>query len=153
RVLQHPRHLRGAGQAVTEPRSREYTTDLQAVLGVGGARQHRLWRAGLMSRNVLPPLVVLVLTVIGPTTATPVGAATFTVASTADDPDMNPGDGVCATASSECTLRAAIDEANALAGSDIVNLPNGTYSLGSALNVTDSLTINGAGAGSVIDGG
>lgn len=38
--------------------------------------------------------------------------ATFTVDTTADGPDANPGDGVCATAGAVCTLRAAIEEAN-----------------------------------------
>ncbi|MGN6184328.1 MAG: CSLREA domain-containing protein, partial [Thermoanaerobaculia bacterium] len=47
-------------------------------------------------------------------------AATFTVNSTADAPDANAGDSVCATSGSVCTLRAAIQEANALAGTDSI---------------------------------
>jgi CSLREA domain-containing protein len=39
----------------------------------------------------------------------------LTVDSTADTPDANPGDGFCADATGACTLRAAIQEANALA--------------------------------------
>ena len=38
---------------------------------------------------------------------------TFTVTSTADAPDASPGNGTCATAAAACTLRAAIEEANA----------------------------------------
>ena len=52
-------------------------------------------------------------------------ATTFTVTSTTDDvdsPDNNPGDGVCASdnVGNPCTLRAAIEEANALAGADTI---------------------------------
>ena len=41
-------------------------------------------------------------------------AATITVTSTIDAVDTNPGDGVCADGTGNCTLRAAIMEANAL---------------------------------------
>lgn len=52
-------------------------------------------------------------------------AATFTVNSTADDPDASPGNGVCQTSGGVCTLRAAIQEANALAGPHTIqfNIP------------------------------
>jgi CSLREA domain-containing protein len=40
--------------------------------------------------------------------------ATFTVNTTADTPDANPGDGVCVDASDKCSLRGAVMEANAL---------------------------------------
>src|SRR5437867_1778102 len=53
----------------------------------------------------------------------------FTVNSSADESDDVPGDGVCLTANGECTLRAAIQETNALAGADTVNVPSGTYPL------------------------
>ncbi|HSN17752.1 MAG TPA: choice-of-anchor Q domain-containing protein [Gammaproteobacteria bacterium] len=49
-------------------------------------------------------------------------AATFTVNSTADTVDANPGDGTCADSTGACTLRAAVMEANALAGADTINL-------------------------------
>jgi hypothetical protein len=38
-------------------------------------------------------------------------------------------DGVCATASGACSLRAAIMEANALPGADTIIVPAGTYVL------------------------
>ena len=41
---------------------------------------------------------------------------TFTVDSTADAPDANAGNGVCAAATGACTLRAAIQESNASTG-------------------------------------
>src|SRR5829696_7543552 len=50
----------------------------------------------------------------------PLRAATFTVDNTGDGADHAPGDGVCATASGDCSLRAAIREANATAGADTI---------------------------------
>ena len=91
----------------------------------------------------------------------PAHAVGFTVDSTADVVDASPGDGVCATAGGACTLRAAIMEANALAGADIITLPAGTYTLtisgagdsGGDLDITADLTITGAGqATTVVDG-
>jgi CSLREA domain-containing protein len=91
-------------------------------------------------------------------------AATFTVNSTADAVDANPGDGVCVTAAGKCTLRAAIMESNALPGDDTITLPTGTYTLtipGTGedaaatgdLDITGNLTINGADAATtIIDG-
>ena len=59
--------------------------------------------------------------------------ATFTVNSTADQVDATPGDGRCSIGRTRvitCTLRAAIMEANALAGvSHTIVLPAGTYTL------------------------
>jgi len=52
---------------------------------------------------------------------------TFTVNSNADDADANVGDGICATASGVCTLRAALQEANAnTTGSTTINFGLGT---------------------------
>lgn len=48
----------------------------------------------------------------------------FVVNSTADVVDATPGDGICATAGSVCTLRAAVQEANALAGAQTITLPD-----------------------------
>ena len=56
-------------------------------------------------------------------------AATFTVDSFPDQIDANPGDGVCATGLGTCTLRAAIQEANALPGRDTLELLSGVYEL------------------------
>jgi hypothetical protein len=84
---------------------------------------------------------------------------TLDVNNTADVRDVNPGNGVCETAFQNgiCTLRAAIMEANASLGSDVVNLQPGiTYYLSRPgvddtaengdLDITDPVTINGAGA-------
>ncbi len=122
-------------------------------------------RHNLCSRRLGGVLSVLLL--IGLTLgAAPLAwaGATFTVDSTADAVDANPGDGVCATAAGECTLRAAIQETNALAGADTVWLPAGTYTLtipgaredqaaAGDLDLRDSLTIIGSGARTtVVDG-
>jgi len=55
----------------------------------------------------------------------------FTVTSMLDLPDDAPGDGVCATATGVCTLRAAIMEANAMGGPEghRIILPAGLYQL------------------------
>jgi CSLREA domain-containing protein len=89
--------------------------------------------------------------------------AIITVDDNSDSVDFDPGDGSCSTSSvpGPCTLRAAIQEANARPGGDIIELPAGTYTLSIAgavenlaatgdLDITDSLTINGAGASSTI---
>ncbi len=91
--------------------------------------------------------------------------APFTVNSTVDRVDQVIGDGACDTGFTvgpdpECTLRAAIQEANASAVDEIV-VPAGTYTLtilGTGddnaekgdLDILDSLTITGAGAATTI---
>jgi CSLREA domain-containing protein len=91
--------------------------------------------------------------------------AQFAVDSTADAVDSRAGDGVCRTVAGTCTLRAAIQESNALPGADEIQVPSGTYELGirpqnqndvtsGDLDITDSVTITGAGAGSTfVDAG
>lgn len=60
-----------------------------------------------------------------------VQASTFTVGSLNDIVDSTPGDGICrSTAKDGCTLRAAIMEANAYAGTDTIRISSaGTYAL------------------------
>ncbi|MBL8056888.1 MAG: CSLREA domain-containing protein, partial [Anaerolineales bacterium] len=65
--------------------------------------------------------LLALLLAAGAALARPAAAASFTVDSTLDAVDAAPGDGVCATAGAVCTLRAAIQEANALAGSDLID--------------------------------
>lgn len=91
-------------------------------------------------------------------------AATFTVNTTDDTVDANPGDGIAANASGYCSLRAAIMEANALAGMDTIVLPGGIFTLtiegtqedeclSGDLDIKSSMEIQGAGWNlSVIDG-
>ncbi len=69
--------------------------------------------------------------------------AQFTVDTTSDGSDQVPGDGVCATTGNNCSLRAAIEESNALSGPDIIILGQGNYLLDGNLDITDDTTING----------
>jgi len=92
--------------------------------------------------------------------AQPLAAATFVVDTTTDSIDAAPGDGACADSGSNCTLRAAIMEANALTGADEITLPAGVYTITIAgpnedacvtgdFDISDTsgrLTITGAGA-------
>ncbi len=94
----------------------------------------------------------------------PVYAATFIVDNATDTVDVTLGDGICADSSGNCSLRAAIQESNALAGADIITLPAGTFNLALTgtgeelaatgdLDINGSLTISGAGTKlSFIDG-
>jgi hypothetical protein len=78
----------------------------------------------------------------------PTGAANFTVNSLGNQPDVLPGNGVCATPVATCTLRAAIQEANALGGADTIGFSlTGVISLTGPLpDIEGPLTINGPGA-------
>jgi len=79
--------------------------------------------------------------------------------------DINPGDGLCVTSNGSCTLRAAIQESNALDGADTILLGAKTYRLSipgrnenasstGDLDITDDLIIEGLGArNTFIDGG
>ena len=91
-------------------------------------------------------------------------ADTYPVNDPSDLPDAAVGNGVCATATGTCTLRAAIQEANAHAGPDTVSVPAGTFLLTRTgtfesnaatgdLDLRDTITIAGAGRDlTVVDG-
>ncbi len=102
-------------------------------------------------------------------TPTPVASETphpgrFRTTHRGDLPDANVGDGICAATNGMCTLRAAIQETNALRGPDIVEVTQGIYSLtvaGTAvdddgvgdLDITDALELVGDGSATTsIDG-
>ena len=84
-------------------------------------------------------------------------ATTFTVNSTADAPDAFTTSNTCDTdvftSGDQCTLRAAIQQANATAGADTINfaIPGtgvetiavGATGLGTLPTITDPVTING----------
>src|SRR5262245_35592527 len=76
----------------------------------------------------ISPLLVLV---IGLRTfaASPAHAATYTVDDTADGVDDNLADVLCHTDAGHCSLRAAIQNANKDAASDVVDVPPGVYIL------------------------
>lgn len=102
-----------------------------------------------------------------PVRANTITAQTFIVNEQSDIPDINPGDGVCdalGVSGEQCTLRAAIQEANAQSTHDGILVPSGTYTLNYTgasedqaqtgdLDITESVVINGAGQSSTtIDG-
>ncbi len=83
-------------------------------------------------------------------------ASSFLVNSTADTPDANPGDGIAADAGGTTTLRAAIQEANAIGGAALIRLDlqsNYTLTMAGAgedlcatgdLDITANITLDGA---------
>lgn len=92
-------------------------------------------------------------------------AATFTVNARVDSVDASPADGGCdadtGRAGDQCTLRAAIQQANASPGPDVVMLPAGTYKIrlrgakengavAGDLDLADEITISGAGPATTI---
>lgn len=101
----------------------------------------------LLTTKLRTTLVVICAIVATALIADGALAAGFTVNSTADTSDNVPGDGLCDDGSGQCTLRAAIEEANALAGTDVITLPAGTYTLAlGELNITSDIVIQGADA-------
>jgi predicted outer membrane repeat protein len=105
--------------------------------------------------------LVFIALVVSPLVSPAVAGSqlTFTVTANTDVVDATPGDGVCETETGNgmCTLRAAIMEANAHVGADTIILPAAEYNLtlpgadedlsaSGDLDITDSLTITGAGS-------
>jgi CSLREA domain-containing protein len=125
-------------------------------------------RSLILLAILLPLLVLASLMHTLRTQASPTAPnATFTVNSTLDATDANPGDGVCETGSGNgiCTLRAAVQEANNRPGADTITLPamtlyltiTGNYDDDVAawgdFDITDDLTINGLDTlTSIVDG-
>src|SRR5262245_61476550 len=93
----------------------------------------------------------LAIGILGLVSGSTAAAATFAVNTIAAGADGSPGDGVCETArgSRVCTLRAAIEEANALPGADWIAVPAGTY-VESGLTITGDLTLAAVAPGSVV---
>lgn len=96
-------------------------------------------------------------------TAAPLAAVVLTVDAEVDAVDAEPGDGRCATAAGRCSLRAAVQEANALRGGDEIALPAGRFPLALAgspedraangdLDLAGPLLIHGIPGQTVIDG-
>ncbi|HEV7646298.1 MAG TPA: VCBS repeat-containing protein [Pyrinomonadaceae bacterium] len=87
-------------------------------------------------------------------------AVTFVVNTASDTQDANPGDGICSDGSN-CSMRAAITEANALAGADIITVgpvvynqtlvaANEDLNAGGDWDITSQITINGVSEASTI---
>jgi len=87
--------------------------------------------------------------------AAPTSAVTFVVNSTAEGHDAIVGDGKCETVPGNgvCTLRAALDEANATTGA-LIQIPALTITLAyGELQIEKPMTITGAGAGKTVISG
>ncbi|HWH27855.1 MAG TPA: right-handed parallel beta-helix repeat-containing protein, partial [Mycobacteriales bacterium] len=80
-------------------------------------------------RAAVAAAAVLVAGGLAVTVASPASAATFTVDSGADAVDADPGDGTCETAAGECTLRAAVQQAQASGGPDTIVFADGVTSV------------------------
>lgn len=95
-------------------------------------------------------LIAILGVVAGCLTVANASAAEFNVNSTAQLADAAPGNGACSTAEGTCTLRAALEEANALIGPDVVNVPPGTYPVTTwAPTISQSLVLRGTGGSRV----
>ena len=140
-----------AGKLVTKP----YT----AGIPVAGIPSH----VNIDARN---GMLMLHQSQVGISAMMPLPDPTFVVNTTNDTIDINPGDGICADAAGQCSLRAAVMEANAnMNGADPTNpantqdtilLPAGTFRLTippgptfdastGHLDINDSVNIVGAG--------
>ena len=108
-----------------------------------------MWIKKVFYGNIVLWITVLSLLAVFPGAAE---SATLVVNTTIDAGDATPGDGSCVTSGGPCSLRAAIEEANALAGDDTISRPAGTYtlSLGAELTISSNLTLTGAGAATTI---
>jgi CSLREA domain-containing protein len=117
----------------------------------------RLGRATAVA-IVLTAIITLVFGLLNTRSA---HAAVFTVNSGADTVDASIGDGVCATATGNCTLRAAVQEANATTGVDAITFSANSVTLSSNggsedaaatgdLDITQDATIDGGSGGVTI---
>ncbi|HEV7646301.1 MAG TPA: choice-of-anchor Q domain-containing protein [Pyrinomonadaceae bacterium] len=104
---------------------------------------------------------IFLLTLITLSFSIGISAATFVVNTTDDTIDTALGNGACADANSNCSLRAAISEANALPGADIITLgaaaytqtlftPDDNSNASGDWDITSDITINGAGQDATI---
>jgi CSLREA domain-containing protein len=109
----------------------------------------------------LAVLAILALAGVLSVPAQPASAdAVFDVNDADDHPDNNVGDGICETEFGVCSLRAAVQEANALPGAHIINVPGQSYGVEFGfergedaaaegdLDINGAITINGAGSDS-----
>src|SRR5215217_5514 len=117
---------------------------------MAGMAVHRAMWVGRARIFAFFVLALVIVASIGVLAAKPAHAKTFIVNSIDDEADKTPGNGLCQiTSADQCTLRAAIEEANASAGADTINfaIPGAgphTISPGSELpTITQTVTIDG----------
>lgn len=111
----------------------------------------QLARPASRSRSLCPdrPTLTALLLLAGALCSASGGARDFFVVSGGDGGDGNPGNGFCATAGmfAACTLRAAVEEANAFPGADRIFIGSGTIQIGSPpYEVSSEVIIEGNGA-------
>src|SRR6266849_2581227 len=126
---------------------------LEEKQGAGGAQTSR--------RRASRPLLAVGLALLAGLGLSirplPAAAAslTFQVTTTTDAPDASPGDGICADAAGQCTLRAAVQEADAQPSGSVITIvvPAGTFplKLGVLSLTANTITVQGTGA-STVDG-
>ena len=106
----------------------------------GGSRSRPRRQALILA----PAMLLTLLAGVHAVQASPV---TLVVNATGNAGDANPGDDICATGGGACTLRAAIEEANADADTDTINFnisPNTIAPIGAELPaVTHPVVIDG----------
>jgi CSLREA domain-containing protein len=120
-----------------------------------------MWKKTIISATIpfkAPLLIGISLLLLLAAGCSPI-SGNITVNSSADADDSAPGDGYCRTGTSltECTLRAAMEEANALAGSQTIlfDLPAGDtviYPVTALPEITEAVNIDGTSQPS-FDGG
>ncbi len=106
-----------------------------------------------LDRDALPDRVMIVEGEPAPLVSKSLTLSVFTVDTTADDADFATGDGVCDTDDSvgdgPCTLRAAIQQANASPGADVISFaipgpgPHTIQPLSGLPAITEAVTIDG----------
>ena len=79
-------------------------------------------RTAKLGRSISTALAAVLAVLLGVGASPSALSATFVVDSTADAIDNNLEDGLCAVEGGGCTLRAAVMQANALAGADVIDL-------------------------------
>jgi CSLREA domain-containing protein len=115
----------------------------------------------MRSIRFVVPVLLLLVGVLALSSCLP--RVHFTVDSTADEVDVVPGDGACATAMGQCTLRAAVQEASAVERDVTIDLAPAAKYILSQLGVDEDAGLTGdldssgghitvLGHGSTIDG-
>ncbi|HEX7133048.1 MAG TPA: hypothetical protein VF228_10750 [Iamia sp.] len=99
----------------------------------------------MRARRASLALTAGALLATGLTACEPTEPAAFTVVPLAIGPDTTPGDGVCATGGGQCSLRAAVEEANALDTRTEITVPAGPVQEAD-LTVTGAITLLPGGA-------
>lgn len=106
-----------------------------------------------LNRDAIPDSVVIIAGSPTPLVVTTTSRSTFIVDSTADTADYATSDGVCdvddSSGDGPCTLRAAIEQANASAGADAIEFniqgagPHTIQPVSALPTITDAVTIDG----------